>query len=101
LGQGFGKARRALRRIELQRRVDVDQPLAQAVLEEALQARDAARGAGGPSSPRSQKGEKVGLRDVGKLLSRKGRELLQVGAVGLPRVARQPVLGPERVAERV
>ena len=47
LRQRLREARRALGRIELERRVDLDAPLAQAVLVEPLQRRDAPRGTRG------------------------------------------------------
>ena len=56
------KARRALRRVEPERRIGRDAPLAQAVLVEALEGRDHPRCARRPSLAGSHEGEKIRFR---------------------------------------
>src|SRR6185503_5432527 len=101
LGERLRETRRALGRIEPERRVGFNFSFAQAVAVEALQGRDAPRGAGSAPASRREEREQVLLADLLERLFGKSRELLQVGAIGGDGVLRQPVLEPERVAERV
>ena len=110
LGERPGKARRLLRRIELERRVDLDAPAAHEepveTLEAGVQPRLRARSNALLRAPQVTPGEiagKIGLgrgeeRGAALLLQPFGKEA-QVAAVGLQRVFREAVLEPDRVAE--
>src|SRR5262249_31312062 len=82
LRQRLRKARRALRRIEPERRILGHAPLAHLVLVEALQARYASCGAGSSALPRGQESEQVLLRYLQQSLLGEDSELLKVGPVG-------------------
>src|SRR6185436_12213888 len=98
----FRKARRALRRIELERRVGGNAALAQAVPVEALQRRDPPRRARGSALSRGEESKEILLsRGQQALAVEKPGELLEIAAVRRDGVSRKPVLEPERVAERV
>src|SRR5205814_5034970 len=90
-----------LRRIEPQGRIGFDQPLAQAVAVKALERRDAAGGTGRAAAARGEEGEQVLFLDFGQGFFRERGELLEICPIGRDAVLRQPVLEPERVAERV
>ena len=77
LRQRFREARRALGRIELERRIDLDAPLAQAVLVEALQRRHAPRRARGATLARAEEGEQIGFCLLSSVVSFETRELLR------------------------
>ena len=109
LGERLRKARRALRRLELQRRVGGNPVLAHEELVEALEARgDPRLGARARTMPVPvavrEIAEHVGLarRPERPALPRQpGAEQAEIAAVRLERVLRQPVLEPEVVAELV
>src|SRR5258706_2028773 len=100
-GERLGKARYALGRIEPERRIGAEAPLAHAILIEALERRHQPGGARGAAPARGHESEEILLADPQEALLREAAELLEIGAVGSDGVLREAVLEPQRVAERV
>src|SRR5207253_3674802 len=82
LRERLGKPWCALGRIELQRGIGADEPLAHAVLVETLDARDAARGAGRAALLRCEKAEERGFISLQELAAEKRLQMLEVRPIG-------------------
>ncbi len=108
LGQRLGQAARQLGRVDVERGIDLDLALAQRVLVKALEARQQparARGLGFAGDAVREIREQIavigGEQRLLVPLVQPACELREIEAIAVERVAREPVLEPQRIAEFV
>jgi hypothetical protein len=106
LAQGLGYTQRLAGRLQAERGIGIDQPLAQSPAEVTLEDGETAVGGGGARLPVT--GRKIGVEiglggfiQLPPLLRQPGGIQMQVAPVGRKRIAREAVLQPQRVDEAV